>query len=529
MMEQVSIPILANRRQYIELEKRADEHIKSQGWEDLLRLLQHAGSAGKARDAVVALLQLESVGGTDSDVFEEFAYLEGKSLRKVRADAVDHVMKILKAQIENHHTYFLDIEQMTMSPYVILVKDVIEARKRELERLQGSPSRIDVLGTYYGFQILLTDGSKPQDRASGTGYYRYYRRTWLEENISSSAAEAIKKITGELAEEVDMDKTYRTLGSASVFKDRCTKKTAEILANAVRIALYKAPGHRALAARKLGTTEDARVLPFLHHRLPLERNRRARIAMANALGKVGHESSIDVLKQSLQSQARYINKEGEAMINALGSIYSPQCKETLIELLEARGNTTKGLAIKSLGKQDPDGLVELLSPYLTHKSRPVVRSSVLALSDLGTEGEDAVRDKSEVVIRRIGYDKPSISALNKMLSISDVGSKKQVHRYFAKRIGKLIQTLQYWERRSASYNHYLRRREKTARQRLVDFLRLACNNLDPPFDEDLLNAFTPAVRSEMTMDMNQSTLARALTRKKIRETVFEQTFLSSYR
>ena len=528
-MEQVTIPILAKRRQYNELEKRADEHIKAEGWIDLLKLLQHAGSVGKARDAVVALLQLESVGGTDSDVFEEFAYLEGSSLREVRANAIDHVMRKLKEQIENHHTYFLDIEGMTMSPYVVLVKDVIDARKRELESLEGNPSRIDVLGTYYGFQILVTDGSKPQDGSSGTGYYRYYRRTWLDESITSSAAEAIKKVTGELADEVDMDKTYRTLGSNAVFKDRCTKRTAEILANAVRIALYKTPGHRASAARKLGKTEDSRVLPFLHHRLPLEQNRRTRIAMAGALGSVGHESSIDVLRQGLQSQTRYISKEGEAMIKALGGIYSPKAKETLIELLEARGNTTKGLAIQSLGKQDPEGLVELLSPYLVHKSRPVVRSSVLALSDLGAEGEDAIRTKAEVIIRRIGYDKPSIPALNKMLSISDVGARKQVHRYFAKRIGKLMQTLKHWERRSVSYSYYWRRREKIARQRLVDFLRLACNNLDPPFDEDLLNAFTPAVRNEMTMDMKQSTLARALTRKKIRESVFEQTILSSYR
>ena len=76
MMASETIPVLAKRRQYIELEKRADKHIKTEGWADLLKLLQHAGSSGRARDAVVALLQLEAIGGTDSDVFEEFAYLE---------------------------------------------------------------------------------------------------------------------------------------------------------------------------------------------------------------------------------------------------------------------------------------------------------------------------------------------------------------------------------------------------------------------------------------------------------------------
>lgn len=528
-MEMATIPVLAARRQYTELEKQADEHIKKEGWEDLLRLLEHTNSAGKARDAVVTLLQLESVGGTDTDVFEEFAYLEGDSLRKVRANATDHVMEILNEQIEHQHTYFLDIEAMTMSPYVILVKEVIEARKRELEQLEGTPSRLDVLGTYYGFQILMTDGSRPHDSQGGFGYYGRWRRTWLDEKISDSAATAVKKITAELAQEIDIDTTYRTLGSNQVFKSRCTKTTADILANAVRLSLYKTPGHRGGAAKKLGSTGDSRAVPFLHHRLPLERNRKVRISIADALGRIGHESSTDVLKEKVTTKSRYASKEEEAMIRGLGGIYSPRNKETLIELLQARGNTIKATAIQSLGKQDPTDLVELLSPYLIHKSRPVVRASVLALSDLGTEGEDAVRAKVEVVIRRIGYDKPSIPALNKMLAISNVGTKKQVHRYFAKRIGKLIQTLQRWERRSVSYSYYWRRREKVTRQRLVDFLRLACNNLQPPFDEDLLNAFTPAVKSEMTMDMKQSRLAQALTRKKIRESVFNQTILSYYR
>jgi hypothetical protein len=114
MMEQTTIERLAARRQYVELEKRADEHIKKEGWEDFLRLLEHTRSAGKARDSVVALLQLESVGGTDSDVLKEFVSLEGKNLRQVRANATEHAMNILKEQIETRHTYFLDIEAMTL-------------------------------------------------------------------------------------------------------------------------------------------------------------------------------------------------------------------------------------------------------------------------------------------------------------------------------------------------------------------------------------------------------------------------------
>jgi len=531
-MEQLTIPILATRRQYVELEKRADEHIRKNGWENLLRLLEHTRSGGKARDAVVSLLQLDSVGGADTEVFREFASLEGDNLRQVRANAIEHTMDILKEQIETKHTYFLDIEAMTMTPFVILVKDVIEARRRELERLEQSPSRIDVLGTYYGFQILMTDGSKPNENPGSTGYYRWRRRTWLDEQITETAASALKKITGELAEEVDIDKRYRTLGSSPVFRGRCTKTTTEILANGVRLAMYKTPGHRGTAARKLGRMEDSRALSFLHHRLHLEQNMKVRIAIAEALGRVSHESSIDILKERVIARERYLSKEGEAMIRSLGDIYSPRCKETLIELLESPRNATKAVAIESLGKQKHSDLVELISPYLTDKSRPVVRASVLALMELGTEGEAVIRDKTPIVLKRIGYDRPSKAALTKMLSLSGVAAMPAVHQYFAKRIEKLGNEVKSWQRRlsSQSYGYYWRRRESRARQKLTDYLRMASSYLKPPFDKELVKSIKSVLAidndpSSSIRSLGQGLLARTVAVEHRKDSVYEQTYL----
>jgi hypothetical protein len=535
MMKKSSLAELVTRRQYPELEKQANEYIKNGEWKGFLNLIKDTPAKGKARDALVALLQLDAVGGTDSDVFKEFASLEGDSLRKVRADAIDHVMNILNEQIETKHTYFLDIEAMTMTPYVILVKDVIEARKRELEKLEGNPSRIDVLGTYYGFQILMTDGSKPFDNSQTTyGYRRWRRGTWLDEKITDSAANAVKALTAEMAEEVDMDKTYRTLGSSPVFKRRCTKSTADILANAVRLALYKVPGNRGAAARALGRTEDSRVLSFLHHRLPLEQNRKVRISIADALGRVGHESSIEILKERATPTSRYMSKEGIASVTALGGVYSPQSKETLLMLLQTGGSTTKAAAIQAISKQDPTDLVELISPYLENKSQPVVRASILSLADKGREGKAAIEAKAHVLINRIGHDKPSRPALIKMLSISKVAEMKPVHQYFAKRIEKHGREVRNWSKQiNRSYSYYWRRREQRSKQKLEEYLRLVNSHLKPPFDEELMKAIESVVKSNndpmnTIRTLGERLLVRKWEKKKNDDSSFLQTHLSSY-
>ncbi len=533
-MEKATLVQLATRRQYAELEKRADEFIKTEGWKAFLHRLKLVRPEGKARDAVIALLQLNAVGGTDFDVFKEFESLEGDNLRQIKANAVPLVMDILREQIEKKHTYFIDIDAMTMTPYVILVKEVIEARKRELEQLEENPSRIDVLGTYYGFQILMTDGSRPHDSQSSYGYHRWRRRTWLDEQITDNAVNAMKKITGELADEVDMDKRYRTLGGNPVFKSRCSKTTASILANAVRLALYKVPGNRSTAARALGQTGDSRVLPFLHHRLPLEQSTKVRISMAEAIGRVGDKSSIDMLKERAIPRGRYLSKEGEAMVAALGGIYSKRSKETLIDLLKHDGNTTRAAVIQALSKQELPNLVELVSPYLVNRSRPVVRASVLALSELGGEGQAVIREKAPIVIKRIGYDRPSKHALTRILQISGVASMQEVHQYFAKRFERLSRELKRWQHQSnRGYSYYWRRRENRARERVIEYLRLASSHLKPPFDEDLLKSIRSILNMETGSNvfaaaLGEGQLSKAVRTKQYREVAWIQSFLSSF-
>jgi len=539
-MEQDTIPNLVTRRNYRELEKRADEYLLNDDWNGFLKQVQQAKSTGKSRDALVALLELEAVGGTDSNIFNEFDDLEGATLHEVQLDGIHRAMELLREQIANRHTYFLDVEGMAETPYAILVQDVIESRKKELAQLEKNPSRIDVLGTFYGFAVLMAEGSKPHESGTPTayGWRRWRRRTWLDESITDNAANAVKSLTGEIAEEVDMDKRYRTLGSSPVFKSRCTKGTANILADAVRLTLYKVPGNRGTAARNLGRTGDSRVLPFLHHRLALDQSRKVRIRIAEALGNVGHVASIDILKEPVQQPQRRITKDLEAMIGSLGGIYSPECKKVLVDLITRGGNTIKAAAINALRQQEPSGLVELITPYLEHKSRPVVRASVVALTEMGEDGNEAIRSRLSNILKQIGYDRPSEGAVIKILEIPNVNQMRVVHEFFATKIYKLRKDAERWRGRgnTGTYSYWYRRREQRAIQNLRGAVTMVNRYLKPPFQVELLNSVEAAVKMYTANDdvlnpLFHSQLARAIEsrrpkplKKKFSKSSSEQTY-----
>jgi len=543
-MGNTAISELVQRRMYAELEGRAEEYIETDDWRKLLDCIDYKrnpSSKGKSRDALVSLLQLETVGGTDSDIFQKFRNLEGASLQQIRASAREKAIEVLKDQIQDRHTYFLDVDAMALTPYAILVKDVIEARKLELEQLGANPSRIEVLGTFYGFAILMTEGAKHRESQTNAYGYRYWRRrTWLDEDLTDTAVNAIKLLTGELAEEVDMDKTYKTLGSSRIFKGRCTKTTADILANAVRLSFYKMPGNRTTAARQLGRTEDSRTLPFLHHRLGIEENRRVRMGIVDALGSVGHESSIDLLKERAKlAGRRWVTKESEAATEAIGRIYSPICRKTLVEILKEGGNTVKATAIEAIARQEEAGLVDLISPYLVHNSRPVVRASVLALMGLGQEGRAAIREKAPTIIKRIGTDRPSRVAFGKMMTIRGIGKTKSVHRYFAKQIMKHARRLHNWQRRRqrsgyTSSTYYYNHWDNRLRKRVSDSVQLANQHLQQPYDDELVQALTYVSkidddpRSGLRSYVNRM-LAEVPKEKPSVKDRFVQTFLDAHR
>lgn len=524
------------KREYEKMHQVANEYLKNNDWSDFIRVIQDTNERGKSRDALVSLLELDAIGGTDSNVFKEFLDIDGTTLDEVRIHVVERAKEILQEQIENRHTYFLDIKAMAQTPYAILVKEVIEARTKELVDLKSNPSRIEVLGTVYGFKILMFDGSHANSYSTSqqVGYRYWPRRTWLDEKISDSAAAAIKKLTREFAEEVDMDTAYRTLGSSQIFRKRCTAAAAEILENAIRLSLYKVPGNRSSAANALGNTADSRALPFLHHRLGIEQSRQVVIRIVDALGKIGHVNSLNLLADRLGTSRHGLSKDQDAIITAIGRIYSLQSKEILRDLMNKSESSVRGAAIRAIGTQHPEGLVELIAPFLNDKSRPVVRASVLALTELEQKGKDVIKRNLSTILNRIGNDKPSNGAIIRVLEIPTISQKRVVQEFFAKKIYNLRKDLENWKRRTnaSSYSWWYRRREQRAQRNLYDVVNTVNRYLEPPFQQELLNSVEAALKligdpNMISRTLGNSKLFRAIVERDQNSNMnptFEQTY-----
>ena len=430
-------------RRYTELEAAALDYLDvgDGEWKNFLTEIENCGSPGKSRDALISLLQLESVGGTDSDVFKEFSSLNGTTLDEIRSKSIDHAIKLLRSQISDRHTHFLDVEALASSHFAVLVKDIIESRNGELENLNSNPSRIDVLNTYYGYTILTKEGASEGIKMN---------------LLNQEAMAAFNEISTEIAHEISMDPQYKTLASKSIFKRKCMPSTALILSENVKLSLYMLPGHRAAAAKQLGKSEDSRAMPYLSHRIEREESQKVQLALIEAIGNIGLPSSLNLIYRYIPEKGRTpSNEKIIAAAKALAGIDTSNSVEILIRLLKNTSTALKAVAIDSLAHLNPPNLFEILIPCLNHKSRTIVRASVRGLFKQGKKGEDVVLDHLFRVLVSLGCDIASEKVIRKLLSLPGVASREDVHDYYASRIARMTkraESLQsfsnfrsYWE------------------------------------------------------------------------------------
>ncbi|RLI55817.1 MAG: hypothetical protein DRO87_03425 [Candidatus Thorarchaeota archaeon] len=469
---------MVERRRYRELKGVADEYARRGDWSLLVSEIHQHNPEGKSRDALVSLLELESVGGTDTDIFKEFLLLEGDTLDEIRAEAHGVAIELLREQIASRHTYFLDVQAMASTCFAVLIDDILEVRRKEIQSLNPRATRLDVLETYYGFVVLTTDGSVPRNRSPRHSYAYLTYRSWLDEEINPNAAAAIRSLTDELADGVDMDTRYLTLGSNSFFRKRCRADTARILGDAVRLSLYKMPGNRVGAAKNLGETGDSRALGFLHSRLRTDPSGRVRTAVAQAIGSIGHERSVEVMLQYIQSiEARY-SKALSLAVRALGNIDTDATRDVLADLMRTGSNTVKAAAIECLSRLTSPSLLTIASSHVRNSSKPVARAAILALIRLGAEGQKVLRANATTILERLMHDRPSRGVLKQLLSVEGIRDDSSVQFKLSLRVDILKQMIQRIRREqergpsSEYHRRWLPRRERKMRDELEGILEM---------------------------------------------------------
>ncbi|MDF1541367.1 MAG: HEAT repeat domain-containing protein, partial [Candidatus Thorarchaeota archaeon] len=429
---------------------------------------------------------IEAVGGTDSDVFAAFKDLAGRDIDEIRAEATEKTIDLLNVQIEKENSFFMDIERMITSPFAILVPEVIESRKAELDTLGDNPTRNDVLSTYYGFTILTLSGLQSRS-VSDQRYWRRRRSYDTRPSISEGAKLAIEQLSNDFGSQVNMKTRYETLGGSGFLAKKCNKEDRFLLSNVIRMCLYMTPWHRQKAALDLGKNGDSRILEFMHHRLEIETDRKTRFGIITGIGEIGHPDSIEHLMKISQSNDRYVRQGAVCSVEAIGKIYTEESSSYLNRFLDNRSNQVIASAIQGLSRINEGDLIPTLKPLLKHPSRPVMRAVIEALLNEGQEGRNVVYCNWDSIISKIFNDKASRSLLEELLKLPKINSSHTTHDYFAKRIVKQVNM--YKKRYTQYYNnHYVNRWRKKRLTDLTGEIRLACEMLVSPYSHELINA-----------------------------------------
>jgi len=492
----ISIDDLVKKRTYGSLESIARKYISKGKWDKFLETVHMTHPKGKSRDAIVRLLNLEAVGGTNADVFKVFRGISGKEIDEIRTEATEKAIVLLKSQIDKENTFFIDIEEMVKTPFAILVSDVLESRKAEVETLGVNPTRNDVLSTYYGFTILTLSGL--QSPSTGNSRYWRRRRNYSSRPIISEEAKcAIEQLTNDFGSRVNMETRYETLGGSGFLVEKCNKDVRSILSNVIRMCLYMTPWHRQKAAIDLGTVGDSRVLEFMHHRLETEGDMKTRIGIMQSIGKIGHPESLEHLDKYSQPAGRQAEKITVASVMAIGQIHTNDASDYLNQLLKSRSNRVVAAAILGLSRIHEGDLIPVLKPMLKHRSKPVIRATLDALLKKKSRGHNIIIRNLDSILPKVVSDNAAKSIKAQLFKIPRITSNHKTHDYLAKRIVSLVKNVETYETEGRRYptHYYYNRRRKKYLSSLKENLHLACEVLTPPYSTQLIAALSHAHRA----------------------------------
>ncbi|MBD3159188.1 MAG: hypothetical protein GF309_10405 [Candidatus Lokiarchaeota archaeon] len=392
-------------RDYDELKAEVNSKLKEQPWSEFCELLAFSTwdgvrkelgfrksiPYGKVRDALVYLLGLQPTNGIDCNMMEVFRDLTSDTVDDLRDEAAPIAMEKLREQIKRN-TYFIEVEEMAASQYALLVEDVIEARKKEVESLSETSNLIDILATFYGFKVLTTGVllEPPSDLWRST--YRSWRRTSRNrEGITQTASDAFDELCDLLDRDIDLRKEYKTLGSNRKIKKKCSEEMALLLRHIITMSFYRAHDDRRRSILALGESGDSRAIPFLHLKTKTVAKRNEKYLLM-ALRDMGHPSSYEILKNYLGHKKWQIR---EIALEAMGVYSGDEASNIILSRLDSEKITYQRGALSALAYRQRDMDVDKLKPYLSQPKYLV--HALRALINMGLEGKQTILREKDAI------------------------------------------------------------------------------------------------------------------------------------
>ena len=344
----------------------------------LREMLQYALQTGHAQDFISSLSNLsrgpigERWGILRGVLFDALGIADMQGLDRNPIEIINRVghlktgaitdsarsvaIELMREQVVQNNTFFLDIDAFRASSSAVLVPDIVEARLNELKNPYGGASRpLTMVSTYYGFVYATLAVRK------GTW------STEFRELLSRLRASGHSLLPGV---ECDFD-------PEEVSFDNVSEKTVELL-RAILALTGSNSGKRAQAAERLGRIADPRSEPYLR-RATSDEYSWVRKAAINALSEIAMSASTSAFIRALSDLDSSVQSEAVKGLVAVGF----PAVIPLIGLLSEEPIMNYPEALQAVGVSHPRSL-DSLAAALTQRNS-VMRA--LAAEALGAIGD----------------------------------------------------------------------------------------------------------------------------------------------
>jgi hypothetical protein len=323
------------------------EVVNRKGWSFVIKALKRCKESdvivpgwdiglrnGIIRDGMINILGLDEFTGLDVDYLTAFEELKGKDMEDLSESAKTQAFEMMQEQVKQGNTFFMDIERWKDNEFAFFVPDIIDARRREVERLGEKPHLYEVYSTYYGFRLLTHEEA--------------FSRVGVSEDLGANIVEAFQDF-GTMKELSGKQLKFSPLS----FR-KCTPHLRAVLWNMLRL---KRGGFRYknIALEKLSKLADSRALDMIYRFIDRFANAGVQYTdptmyeqCFRSLGKIGHPSSGKRIEQHIEMNFRKPGYLREALSGIRG-IVSPELDEWAERRYHGRQKGSLIFAVRLLG------------------------------------------------------------------------------------------------------------------------------------------------------------------------------------